>query len=186
MFPAAGNCIDFEDVIECSKILILRCPKGVLGASLAQLAMSASVMKICSAVMGRAGREHRKPVRIYVDEFQNCRGDSLQTLLAEGRKFGASLVLANQSLGQIGGTDNNSIGAATLANVGNLITFRLGAADAMRLAPWLEAPDRWRELCRLPDFTMNARLLENGRPVNFYNLMGEDPRTAQSPVTMLV
>ncbi|MEQ1718291.1 MAG: hypothetical protein ABL907_20300 [Hyphomicrobium sp.] len=84
-------------------------------------------------------------------------------------------MLANQSLGQIGGTDNNSVGAATLANVGNLVTFRVGASDAIKRAPWLEAPDRWRELCRLPDFTMNARLLENGRPVNFQGLSGPLP-----------
>ena len=175
MFPSSGDCIDFDDTINSGKILILRCPKGILGEGLSQLAMSASLMKIRAAVMARADRKLRRPVRIYIDEFQNCRGDSLQTLLAEGRKFGASLVLANQSLGQIGGTDNNSVGAATLANVGNLITFRLGATDAIKLAPWLEAPDRWRELCRLPDFTMNARLLENGRPVNFQGLRGPLP-----------
>ena len=175
MFPSSKNCIDFDDAINSGKILILRCPKGILGEGLSQLAMSASLMKIRTAVMARTDRKMRRPVRIYVDEFQNCRGDSLQTLLAEGRKFGASLVLANQSLGQIGGTTNNSVGAATLANVGNLVTFRLGATDAISLAPWLEAPESWRELCRLPDFTMNARLLENGRPVNFQGLRGPLP-----------
>ena len=170
MFPVAERCLDFENLMDCGKILILRSPKGALGEGLAELAMSASLMKIRAAAMARAGRNDRRPVRVYIDEFQNCRGDSLQTLLAEGRKFGISLVLANQSLGQIGGTNNNTVGAATLANVGNLITFRLGAADAIKLAPWLDAPDRWRDLCQLPDFTMNARLLENGRPVNYQGL----------------
>jgi len=170
MFPASAGCLDFESAMESSKILLLRCPKGALGEGLAELAMSASLMKIRAAAMARAGRRDRRPVRVYVDEFQNCRGNSLQTLLAEGRKFGISLVLANQSLGQIGGTNNHSVGAATLANVGNLLTFRLGAADAMKLAPWFDAPDRWRDLCHLPDFIMNARLLENGRPVRYSRL----------------
>lgn len=177
IFPPAG-CIDFEEALEKNKILILRCPKGVLGEGLAQLAMSASLMKIRAAVMARMDHRTRRPVRIYVDEFQNCRGDSLQTLLAEGRKFGASLVLANQSLGQIGGTDNNSMGAAALANVGNLIAFRLGAPDAIRLAPWLEASDQWQDLCRLPDFTMNARLLDRGKPVYFQGLRGLSGKSA--------
>jgi len=132
-------------------------------------------MKIRAAAMGRAGRRDRRPVRVYIDEFQNCRGDSLQSLLAEGRKFGISLALANQSLGQIGGTDNRSIGSATLANVGNLITFRVGATDAIKLAPWLDEPERWRELCQLPDFKMNARLLEGGHPVNHCGLTGPSP-----------
>jgi hypothetical protein len=170
MFPTSEKCLSFDEIMDDQKILILRCPKGALGEGLTELAMSASLMKIRAAAMARAGRRDRRPVRVYIDEFQNCRGDSLQSLLAEGRKFGISLALANQSLGQIGGTDNRSIGSATLANVGNLITFRLGAADAIKLAPWLDEPERWRELCRLPDFTMNARLLENGTPVQFQRL----------------
>ena len=95
------------------------------GIALTEFAMSACLMKIRSAAMARAGTRTRRPVRVYIDEFQACKGNSLQTLLAEGRKFGISLVLANQSLGQIGGASNRSIGAATLANVGNLLSFRL-------------------------------------------------------------
>jgi len=167
MFPVAEKCLSFDTIIDEGKILILRCPKGVLGEGLAELAMSASMMKIRAAAMARAGSRDRRPVRVYIDEFQNCKGDSLQSLLAEGRKFGISLVLANQSLGQIGGTGNQSIGAATLANVGNLVSFRVGAVDAIKLSPWFDTPERWRELCQLPDFTMNARLLDRGRPTNF-------------------
>ncbi len=175
MFPAAKRCLDFADIMNNGKILVLRCPKGALGEGLSELAMPACLMKIRSAAMAREGTRNRRPVRVYIDEFQACRGTSLQTLLAEGRKFGISLVLANQSLGQIGGTSNRSIGAATLANVGNLLTFRLGAADAAMLSPWLDMPDRWRELCWLPDFTMNARLLEQGRPSSFYALRSPAP-----------
>lgn len=172
IFPAPGNGLDFRSIMDQGQILILRCPKGVIGEGLAELAVSACLMKLRNAAMARTGRTDRRPVRVYIDEFQNCRGNSLQTLLAEGRKFGVSLVLANQSLGQIGGTSNHSLGAATLANVGSLVAFRLGAADAIQLAPWLDSPDRWRELCQLPDFVMNARLLMQGKPGNYYGLHG--------------
>lgn len=170
MFPIFDKCLSFEDIMDSGQILILRCPKGALGEGLSELAMSASLMKIRAAAMARAGHRDRKPVRVYIDEFQNCRGDSLQSLLAEGRKFGISLVLANQSLGQIGGTNDHSVGAATLANVGNLVTFRLGATDALKLSSWLDHPDKWRELCQLPDFQMNARLLQNGKPASYWGL----------------
>lgn len=175
IFPAAKRCLDFSDLMDHGKILVLRCPKGALGEGLSELAMSACLMKIRSAAMAREATRSRRPVRVYIDEFQACQGNSLQTLLAEGRKFGISLVLANQSLGQIGGTSNRSIGAATLANVGNLLSFRLGAADAAVLSPWLDMPDRWRDLCWLPDFRMNARLLEQGRPSSFYALRSPAP-----------
>jgi hypothetical protein len=170
MFPVAEKCLSFDAIMDEGKILILRCPKGALGEGLTELAMSACLMKIRAAAMARAGCRNRRPVRVYIDEFQNCKGDSLQSLLAEGRKFGISLVLANQSLGQIGGTTNQSIGAATLANVGNLVSFRVGAVDAIKLSPWFDTPDRWRDLCQLPDFTMNARLLDHGRPANFLGI----------------
>lgn len=167
MFPAAGCCLDFASAMNNGRILVLRCPKGALGEGLSELAMSACLMKIRETAMARAATRERRPVRVYIDEFQACRGMSLQTLLAEGRKFGISLVLANQSLGQIGGTTNHSIGGATLANVGNLVAFRLGAVDAMQLAPWLDMPDRWRDPCWLPDFTMHARVLEQGRLASY-------------------
>ena len=185
MFPAAKRCLDFSAVIDEGKILILRCPKGALGEGLTELAMSTCLMKVRSAAMARAGSRSRRPVRVYIDEFQACKGNSLQTLLAEGRKFGVSLVLANQSLGQIGGTSNRSVGSATLANVGNLMSFRLGAADAAMLSPWLDMPERWRELCWLPDFTMNARLLDKGRPTSFHALRSPDPEVGTSETNMI-
>lgn len=185
MFPAAKRCLDFSAAMDEGKILILRCPKGALGEGLAELAMSTCLMKIRSAAMARAGTHSRRPVRVYIDEFQACKGNSLQTLLAEGRKFGVSLVLANQSLGQIGGTSNRSVGSATLANVGNLVSFRLGATDAALLSPWLDMPDRWRELCWLPDFTINARLLDKGRPTSFHALRSPDPEVGTSEMNVM-
>jgi len=46
----------------------------------------------------------------------------------------------------------------------------VGAVDAIKLSPWFDTPDRWRDLCQLPDFTMNARLLDHGRPTNFLGI----------------
>lgn len=172
LFPSNANSIDFRAAIDSGKILILRCPKGDLGEGLASLAMSAAVLKLRDALAARAavGRASRRPVRLYIDEFQACRGTALQTLLAEGRKFGVTVTLANQSLGQVGGVTGAGIGAAALANAGNLFVFRVGAPDAVAVAPWFEQPDRWRAFCRQPDFRMSARILANGKPVTLSGL----------------
>jgi Helicase HerA, central domain/Type IV secretion-system coupling protein DNA-binding domain len=170
IFSAPGHGIDFAAAMDAGKILILRCPKGELGEGLAGLVMAAALMQIQEAAMARASRQDRKPVRLYVDEFHGARGLALSTLLAEGRKFGVSLTLANQSLGQIDGARDRSLGAAILANVANLLVFRVGAPDAERLAPWLDRPERWRDLCNLPDFRMTGRILANGRPFNLTEL----------------
>jgi len=97
--------------------------------------------------------------------MQACPGDTLAMLLAEGRKFGICLTLANQSLRQVGQSLAGNLADAVLANAGNLLLFRLGAPDALALSPWLDAPEDWRQLCKTPDFTLQARLLEHGRPV---------------------
>jgi hypothetical protein len=170
VFPAASESLDIGGILNAGKVLILRCPKGDLGEGLSDLAVAVAVMKIRQAVMARASSQTRRPISLYIDEFQGCGGDSLQGLMAEGRKFGLSVTLANQSLGQIGGTTNGSLGSAILANVGNLIAFRVGAPDAVGLSPWLGQDDHWQRLCRLPDFHMAARILQNGRPINLPHL----------------
>jgi hypothetical protein len=136
------------------------------------------VMTIAQAGMARAAlpRNERRPVRLYIDEFQTCAGDGLADILAEARKFGLSLVLANQSLGQVDGIGHKpGTGAAALANAANLIAFRVGAPDAARLGPWF-APDLpWTELCRLRDFHAAVRVLDDGRPAPAHVIRMEPP-----------
>jgi hypothetical protein len=164
IFQGEARGIDFADAMNTGKILILRCPKGVLGDGLARLAMSASLLKIEAALMARAGHANRRPVRLYIDEFQGARGQALSNLLAEGRKFGVTLTLANQSLTQVDGARDRSLGAAILANVGNILAFRVGVPDAEMLASWLGPSKAWWELSSLPDFHLTGRILVDGHP----------------------
>jgi hypothetical protein len=166
LFGGGKGSIDFAQAMDEGGILILRCPKGPLGETTAQLAAAACLMEIGSAAMARAQARSRRPVRLYVDEMQSCPGEMLAVMLAEGRKFGLSLCLANQSLSQVGGVAPRSLGGALLANVGNILLFRLGVADATALSPWLDRPDTWNELCRQPDFSFHARMLRGGRPIS--------------------
>jgi hypothetical protein len=106
--------------------------------------------------------EARRAVRIYIYEFQICAGEALGEMLAKTRKYGLSLTLANQSLTQVDGRGRRTdAGEAALANAANLIAFRLGAPDALRLAPWFATELPWTELCRLPDFC--AAVPDTGR-----------------------
>ena len=162
-----GPRLDLAAAMDDRRIVIIRMPKGLIGQSEAELLSALVVMRIGQAGMARASqpRALRKPVRLYIDEVQTCVGDGLSDLLAESRKYGLSLVLANQSLGQMDGRGRqpNTTDAA-LANAANLIAFRLGAPDAARIAPWFEPEVGWRDLCRLPDFHALARVLQDGRP----------------------
>jgi hypothetical protein len=156
--------LKLEEVLDQGRILVVPCAKGELGEGLSRLVTAAMLMRLRQAAMARSDKTARRPVRVYLDEFQGAKGSELGLLLAEGRKYGLCLTLANQSIGQLGGVAPGSLGSAVLANSGNLALFRLGGPDAMVLAPWLGGDVGWRELCRQPDFQFTARLLQRGRP----------------------
>jgi hypothetical protein len=79
----------------------------------------------------------RRLFSIICDEVQNLGENDLVTLLTEGRKFGVSLITANQFYDQL----PKGLRGALLA-ASTQIFFRLSAADAKVLAPELSTSDR--------------------------------------------
>ncbi len=79
-------------------------------------------------------------------------------MLAELRKYGVGLILANQYLDQFA----PEVRASILGNVGTLVVFRVGAADAARLAKELGSPTDPEDLTYLPNRSFWVRLLVDG------------------------
>ena len=104
----------------------------------------------------------RRDFWIYMDEFQTFTTLAIANMLAELRKYGLGLILANQYLDQLA----PEVRTAILGNVGTLVVFRVGAADAGKLVkdihPRMEATD----LTYLPNRTFWYRPLVNGEAVN--------------------
>lgn len=86
---------------------------------------------ICREVFARVqvGERSRNPVRIFVDEFEHFVLQDFENLLAEGRRFGASLVLAHQTLAQL----TPKMRSMILGNVGVKFAFRAGREDSQTL-----------------------------------------------------
>jgi len=68
----------------------------------------------------------RNPVRLYVDEFEHFSMTEFENLLAEGRRFKCSLVLAHQTLAQL----TPKLRSMILGNVGVKAVFRTARHDA--------------------------------------------------------
>jgi hypothetical protein len=68
----------------------------------------------------------RSPFFLYVDEFPNLTTKSFAGMLSEARKYRLGLVLAHQHLSQM----DSDVSDAIFGNVGNLVSFRVGAKDA--------------------------------------------------------
>jgi hypothetical protein len=95
----------------------------------------------------------RKRVNVYMDEFQTYVSHGLADGLAEVRKYGLNLVLANQSLSQLQGDRYQAeVAEAVMSNAANVIAFRVGIADAMRLAIRFEPHLSPAQLARLPNY----------------------------------
>ena len=126
------NRIDFRDIMDTRKILLMKVSKGILGEENASLLGAIAVTKIYQAAMSRADTPEPKRVDFYfyVDEFHNFATDTFDEILSEARKYHLNLTIANQFLGQLTPTIRKTV----FGNVGTIISFRVGGEDAQILA----------------------------------------------------
>lgn len=121
--------------------VLLDLDRGRLGEQAATFG-SLFLTKLKNALFARRSRTL---VTFYIDEVQNfvSSDSALETLLAEARKFGISVVTANQFLDQYPA----SVRAALLA-VGTHAFFRLSSVDADRTAAALDGGRALGELLK--------------------------------------
>lgn len=131
IFAQKENKIDFEDIMNGKKILLINLSKGKLGEENSSFFGSMFITKLKQAGMARAElpEEERKDFYLYVDEFHNLVTDSFVNLFSEARKYGLNLTVAHQYTAQV----LPEVLATVLGNVANLIVFRVGGEDAEKL-----------------------------------------------------
>ncbi|MBM3269134.1 MAG: type IV secretion system DNA-binding domain-containing protein [Candidatus Sericytochromatia bacterium] len=175
IFSQQRSTIDLQDVMNSGKILLVNLAKGELTERNSAFLGMVMLARLQTAAMARARipRERRRPFHLYVDEFQTFATENFVTLLSEGRKFGLSLVLANQFLSQI---ENQRIVEAIAGNVGTILAFRIGAMDAERMALEFAPTVTKHDLINLANFHVYARMLISGQATRPFSL-----RTAFRP-----
>jgi hypothetical protein len=95
---------------------------------LGSLLVSATSREMMSKV--NVPEHQRNPVRLYVDEFENMASSSFEGLIAEGRRFGLTLVLSHQTLAQLPARLRSVI----RNNVGLQMLFQCGFEDAVTIS----------------------------------------------------
>ena len=95
---------------------------------------------------------------VYLDEFQIFTTLSFARMLSELRKYRVGLGLAQQYLSQ----NVIEIRDAILGNVGTILSFRLGVADAEILAKEFAPEVSLLDLNNLPNHTIYLRLMVDG------------------------
>lgn len=164
--------IDFNDVINNGKILLVNLSKGRLGEINSALLGLIITAKLQMAAFRRAeekNEELRRDFYLYMDEFQNFATDSIATTLSEARKYRLNLILAHQFIAQL----TEKIRDAVFGNVGSTVSFRIGPDDAKFLVKQFEPVFNESDLINIDNRHAYAKLLINGATTNPFNFATE-------------
>jgi len=164
---AERNDFRLSERMNNGEIVIVNLNKGLLGSHESRMLGTILMMEIFAGGLQRSSlpKKSRRPVNVYVDEFQNFVSDNVSEMLSEARKFGLRLTLANQTLAQLkANPGRHDLLETVLGNVGNMILFRLGVPDADRLKLFTE-PFTRQEIQELPNFHALVRLLTSEGPI---------------------
>ncbi len=152
--------IDFRFMMDTNRIFIANLQKAELGEDKANLLGSLIIAAMQYASLGRGDvpESERPQFCLYIDEFQNFQTHSFSTILSEARKYGLSLVLSHQFSRQL----EDDIADAVFGNVGTIISFRVGYADAERLSAEFGGTFSPSQLASLDNHHICARLMKGG------------------------
>lgn len=154
------STIDLRDVMDNSKILLLDLSKGRIGEDASSLLGALMITKIQLAAMSRVDipEKERRDFYLYVDEFQNFATESFANILSEARKYHLNLTIAHQYIEQL----DEKVQAAVFGNVGTIVVFRVGAADAEILVKEFTPFFTEEDLVNIPKFNIYLKLMIDG------------------------
>ena len=176
------STIDLRKTIHDGGVLLVSTSQDTVGRDVAAL-VGASLLNLVDAVIREQGSvmlRERRGALVVVDEMQSMPGVDYESMLSELGKFGASFVLATQSLAKLDDL-SRTMRDTLLANVGCLAVFQVAGNDARTLV-WELGKDRVTEddivslpvhHCyvratvgteRMPAFSMMVRKPEEGEP----------------------
>lgn len=162
------SVLNFREIMDNKKILLINLSKGRLGEINANLIGLLLVGKIQMAAMSRADMYGQKmnDFYLYIDEFQNVTTDSIASILSEARKYHLSLTIAHQYVAQL----EESIKNAVFGNVGSMITYRISSEDAQALEPRFKPTFTASDIMKLDNFNSYVSMLIEGIPVRPFSM----------------
>jgi CxxC-x17-CxxC domain-containing protein len=170
------SSIDIRDIMDSGKILVMNLSKGRIGEDNSALLGAMMITKIQLAAMSRVDvpEIERRDFYLYIDEFQNFSTDSFANILSEARKYRLNLILAHQYIEQL----SEKVKPAVFGNVGTMVVFRVGAADAEELEKEFLPTFTEEDLVNLPKYEMYLKLMIDGIASSPFSAKGLPPLSA--------
>ncbi|MFA6136000.1 MAG: type IV secretion system DNA-binding domain-containing protein [Candidatus Paceibacterota bacterium] len=158
------STIDIFKIMNEKKIFLVNVSKGRIGEDNSALLGAMIITKIQLSAMERVRipEKDRKDFYLYVDEFQNFATDSFAGILSEARKYCLNLIIAHQYIGQLVTDMSTKVRDAVFGNVGTMIIFRVGAADAEFLEQEFDPEFNIQDMVNLPNYQIYLKLMSEG------------------------
>lgn len=161
---AGTNALDFENVINTDKITLIDLASPIIGTDAARVVGTMIMMKLWKAIMERG--QSKNTHMVVVDEASLFQTNPMPRMLAEGRKFGLSMILCHQHTAQL----SNQIKEALESNSANLLAFRLSAKDAYNASIRFDNESFQTKLTRLDAFNAIASISVDGKQTRPFSL----------------
>jgi hypothetical protein len=160
------STINFKEIMDTKKILLVNLSKGKLGELGSFLLGLIIVGKILINAFARNPEENPPPFYLYLDEFQNVATDSIQQILSEARKYKLGLILAHQYIKQI----DEKIRNAVFGNVGSMAIFRIEPEDAKFVENYFAPTFSAKDIMSQSVGNCYVKILANNKPQKPFNL----------------
>jgi CxxC-x17-CxxC domain-containing protein len=167
------SSINMREIMDEGKILIMNLSKGRIGEDNSALLGAMMITKIQLAAMSRVDidESERNDFYLYIDEFQNFSTESFANILSEARKYRLNLIMAHQYIEQL----DEKVKPAVFGNVGTIIVFRVGAADAEELVKEFTPVFTEEDIVNLPKYEMYLKLMIDGIASDPFSARGLPP-----------
>ena len=130
--------LNFDTVLSEKKVCLINLASGRIGAEASALLGGVLTHRLEQAAKRQESKalDQRDKASVYFDEFHTFASEFLRPLMAESRKYGLRVTLANQTLSQMVNNDiDGGIFREVLGNCANSIVFAIDVEDALYLSP---------------------------------------------------
>lgn len=158
------STIDVSEIMNSGKIFLVNLSKGRIGEDNSALLGGMMITRLQLAAMERVDilEDDRKDFYLYVDEFQNFVTESFASILSEARKYRLNLTVAHQYIAQLNEQDTTAVRDAVFGNVGTMVVFRVGAADADFIETEFMPEFTPEDFVSLPNYHIYLKLMVDG------------------------
>jgi hypothetical protein len=183
------STIDPAAWVRQGAVVVVNTARGAVGEDTAAL-VGGCLINLVGLLIGEQAAlpaHARQRVTVVVDEFHTMPGADYEGIVAELAKYGASLVLATQSLARLetidpqGGHGGRALRSTLFSNLDGLFAFHTSAEDARYLVPELGEGVDEGDLLELGEYHCYAKLSSRGERLPVFSVR-LDPPPASDPV----